>query len=107
MRPVCFHSGRRWCGSGLWLPHLEAERVEAAVCLAANRAVGLNLHGVQQVLLAEVGRPAHAKLRLLDAAGPKVVELETRRESGMSSRLLFYEWLPSERGNNRVTTTEG
>lgn len=76
------------------LCYLEAERVEAAVCLAANGAVGVNLHGVQQVLLAEVGRPAHVKLRLLNAAGPKVMELETRRrrrrKSGMSSCLLFY-----------------
>lgn len=74
----------------MWLRYLEAERVEAAVCLAANRAVGLNLHGVQQVLLTEVGRPAHVQLGLPNAAGPKVVELETRRKSGISSCLLFY-----------------
>lgn len=75
----------------MWLRYLEAQRVEAAVCLAANRAVGLNLHGVQQVLLAEAGRPAHVKLGLLNAAGPKVMELETKKKVGnISSCLLFY-----------------
>lgn len=79
-------------GYSMWLRYLEAKRVEAAVCLAANRAVGLNLHGVQQVLLTEMGRPAHVKLGLLNAAGPKVMELETRRKVGnivMSPVLLM------------------
>lgn len=62
-----------------WLRYLEAERVEAAVCLAANGAVGLNLHGVQQVLVTETGRPANLELGLLNAAGPKVMELQSRR----------------------------
>lgn len=66
------------CGYGMWLSYLEAERVEAAVCLAANGAVGLNLHGVEQATVTETGRPAHVKLGLLNAAGPKVMELESR-----------------------------
>lgn len=60
--------------------YLQAERVEAVVCLAANRPVRLNLHGVEQVLVAETGRPAHLELGLLDAAGPEVMELEMRRK---------------------------
>lgn len=68
------------CVFSVWLRYLEAERVEAVVCLAANRAVGLNLHGVEQVLVAETGRPANLELGLLNAAGPKVMELEMRRK---------------------------
>lgn len=68
------------CGFSLWLRYLEAERVEAVVCLAANRAVGLNLHGVEQVLITETGGPANLELGLLNAAGPKVMELEMRRK---------------------------
>lgn len=68
------------CGFSVRLRYLEAERVEAVVCLAANRAVGLNLHGVEQVLVTETGRPANLELGLLDAAGPEVMELEMRRK---------------------------
>lgn len=67
-------------GYSMWLRYLEAKRVETVVCLAANRAVGLNLHGIQQVLVTKTGWPAHVKLGLLNAAGPKVMELETRRK---------------------------
>lgn len=68
------------CGFSVWLCYLEVERVEAVVCLAANRAVGLNLHGVEQVLVTETGRPANLELGLLNAAGPKVMELEVSRK---------------------------
>lgn len=72
------------CGYSMWLRYLEAKWVEAVVCLAANRAVGLNLHGVQQILVTETGRPAHVKLGLLNTAGPKVMELETGRKLRIS-----------------------
>lgn len=71
-------------GYSMWLRYLEAKRVETVVCLAANRAVGLNLHGIQQVLVTKTGWPAHVKLGLLNAAGPKVMELETRRKLRIS-----------------------
>lgn len=77
MQDMCSQACRQCLST--WLHYLEAERVEAAVCLAANRAVGLNLHGVQQVLVTETGRPADLELGLLNAAGPKVMELRSRR----------------------------
>lgn len=69
--------------------YLEAERVEAVVCLAANWPIGLNLHGIQQVLVTETGGPAHLELGVLNAAGPKVMDLETRRRVRWCS-LQFY-----------------
>lgn len=72
------------CGYSMWLCYLEAKRVEAVVCLAANWAVSLNLYGVQQVVVTETGRPAHVKLGLLNAAGPKVMELEMGRKLRIS-----------------------
>ena len=68
----------------MWLRYLEVKRVEAVVCPAANRAVALNLHGVQQVVVTETGWPAHVKLGLLNAAGPKVMDLEIRRKLQIS-----------------------
>lgn len=60
--------------------YLQAQWVEAGVCPAANWAVGLNLHGIQQVHVTETGGPAHVELRLLNAAGTRVMELETEQE---------------------------
>lgn len=95
------------CGYSMWFRYLEPKRVEAGVCLAANRAIGLNFHSVQQVVVTETGRPANVKLCLLDAAGPKVMELEMRRKLRISWCLLFYWWVPGDRGYNKVTTTVG
>lgn len=60
--------------------YLQAQWVEAGVCPAANWAVSLNLHGIQQVHVTETGGPAHVELRLLNAAGTRVMELETEQE---------------------------
>lgn len=89
MKRVSFHS-RQCLRCVVSVRYLEAERVEADVCLAANRPVGLNLHGVEQVLLTETGRPAHLEPGLLNAAGPKVVELEMSRKEQTWRCLVFY-----------------
>lgn len=77
----------------LCLCYLKAKWVEAGVCLAANWSVSLNLHGIQQVLVAEAGRPADLELSSLNTAGTSVMELESvggERKKGivMSSVLL-------------------
>lgn len=61
----------------LCLCYLKAKWVEAGVCLAANWAVSLNLHGIQQVLVAEAGGPADLELSCLNTAGTSIMELET------------------------------
>ena len=58
--------------------YLKAEWVKAGVRPAANWSVSLNLHGIQQVLVTEAGGPADLELRLLNAAGARVMELETK-----------------------------
>lgn len=59
--------------------YLKAERVEAGVRPAANWAVSLNLHSIQQVLVTETRRPADLELSLSNTAGTGVMELETKR----------------------------
>lgn len=59
--------------------YLKAERVEAGVRPAANWSVSLNLHGIQQVLVTETGRPADLELSLPNTAGTRVMQLETER----------------------------
>lgn len=53
--------------------------VKAGVCPAANWTIRLNLHGIQQVLVTETGRPADLNLSCPDPAGTRVVELEKER----------------------------
>lgn len=55
--------------------YLKAEWVEAGIRLAANWSVSLNLHGIEQVLVTETGRPADLELSLLNTAGTRVMEL--------------------------------
>lgn len=73
--------------------YLKAKRVEAGVGPAANWSVSLNLHGVQQVLVTETGRPADLNLSLLNTAGTRVMELETEggsRKLSVLRPLLSY-----------------
>lgn len=62
--------------------------VEAGVCPAANWAVSLNLHGVQQVLVTETGRPADLKLSLPNTTGTGVVELEREKQKQRAVKVL-------------------
>lgn len=64
--------------------YLKAKWVEAGVRPAANWSVSLNLHGIQQVLLTETGRPADLQLSLLNAAGTEVMELSKEGARGDS-----------------------
>lgn len=66
------------CLCSVLSPYLKAQWVEAGVRPAANWSVSLNLHGIQQVLVTEAGGPADLELRLLNAAGARVMELETK-----------------------------
>lgn len=59
--------------------YLKAEWVEAGVRPAANWTVSLNLHGIQQVLVTETGRPADLELSLPNTAGTRVMQLEKER----------------------------
>lgn len=59
--------------------YLKAKWIEAGVRPAANWSVSLNLHGIQQVLVPETGRPADLELSLPNTAGTKVMELESER----------------------------
>lgn len=73
--------------------YLKAKWVEAGVRPAANWAVSLNLHGIQQVLVTETGRPADLELSLTNTAGTRVMELETKkknRELSVLCSLLSY-----------------
>lgn len=65
----------------IYLSYLKPKWVEAGVCPAANWAISFNLHGIQQVLIMETGRPVDLKLSLPNAAGTRVMELHTERGS--------------------------
>lgn len=69
--------------------YLQPKWVQAGVCPAANWAVSLNLHGIQQVLITETGRPADLELCLANTAGTVVVKLENEREQSCQDVALL------------------
>lgn len=89
--------------------YLQPKWVQAGVCPAANWAVSLNLHGIQQVLITETGRPADLKLCFTNTAGTVVVKLENERRAELSGRCSPWsdQWVSYDPGHNEVITTVG
>lgn len=77
------------------LCYLKAKWVEAGVRPAANWSVSFDLHGIQQVLVTETGRPADLKLRVLNTAGTRVMELETKKEQKKHTEMSALSFLMS------------